>query len=422
MWRIFVSVVLTTVAIFSQSMAAETRQCQLFDQAKQPTLPSDAFNEFYDFGDKILLCASTPEALMLMPNAAPIHDYMVIRSHIGEIDSVDILASTYGYHLTRDSIDCHKLHCDHINSIPLQRFSPPKAYQAPSIKNRGDNIIQQAVDRIDSNMWLGDDVTLSSWSRQSGSDGNNSAKDWIVTQMTDLNLQVSTPEFDVFGTTTQNIIGAKIGSSTPDDWYIIGAHMDSIPSSGNAPGALDNASGCAGVLELARVASYYTFDSSLFFICFSGEEQGLIGSQNHVDSIIANNDQNKVKAALTMDMIGYTSNGQHRLLIESSASNQWLIDILAMNAATFAPQLTVVTSTNPFGSDHVPYINNDMHGILSIDVDWDVYPDYHRSTDMPENLNLTQAQYILQTNMAALAQLAGINGGNDVIFANGFEQ
>jgi len=173
---------------------------------------------------------------------------------------------------------------------------------------------------------------------------------------------------------------------------------------------------------MARIASQFTFEATILFICYSGEEQGLIGSSHHVNTLINDGNQNKVKAALTMDMIGYTSNSsENQLLLESSSSNQWLIDLLAQNANTYAPNLGVFTSTNPFGSDHIPYINNNMHGILSIDDDWSIYPDYHRSTDLPENLNLTQGEYILKTNLAALTQLATILDPNDYIFYNGFE-
>lgn len=286
---------------------------------------------------------------------------------------------------------------------------------------KGNNITQSLVNQIDAGLWLADDVTLSSWSRISGSTDNNNAKVWIENKMNALGLQVSTPAFTVFGNTTHNIIGIQTGSTRANDWYIVGAHMDSTSFSGAAPGAVDNASGCAGVLEIARIASLYSFEATIFFICYSGEEQGLIGSYNHVNSIISAGDQNKVKAALILDMIGYTSSTDNDLLLESSSSNQWLIDILIQNAAIYVPSLTVFTSTNPYGSDHVPYINNDMHGILSIDDDWNVYPDYHQNTDLPENLSLTQGEYILKTNIASLAQLAGIPGAADLIFASGFE-
>ncbi|VAW48862.1 hypothetical protein MNBD_GAMMA03-283 [hydrothermal vent metagenome] len=56
-----------------------------------------------------------------------------------------------------------------------------------------------------------------------------------------------------------------------------------------------------------------------------------------------------------------------------------------------------------------------------MDDDWNVYPGYHQNTDLPENLSLTQGEYILKTNIASLAQLAGILGAADLIFASGFE-
>ena len=98
------------------------------------------------------------------------------------------------------------------------------------------------------------------------------------------------------------------------------------------------------------------------------------------------------------------------------------MDVLAENAAIYAPELTVYTSTNPFGSDHVPYINNNMHGILSIDDDWNNYSDYHRSTDLPENIKLNQGNFILKTNLAALAHLAKLEINPEIIFENGCEE
>lgn len=68
-----------------------------------------------------------------------------------------------------------------------------------------------------------------------------------------------------------------------DRIYLVGAHYDSRVSSlrddtSYAPGANDNASGTAGVLELARVLSAYEFDASLVFVAFGGNEHGLAGS------------------------------------------------------------------------------------------------------------------------------------------------
>ncbi len=215
-------------------------------------------------------------------------------------------------------------------------------------------------------------------------------------------------------------MGVKTGATRPNDWYLVGGHMDAVPS-GNAPGAVDNASGCSAVMEMAKIASLYQFEGTLIFMCYSGEEQGLIGSEYHADSLIGSGDNSKIKVALTLDMVGYTSNSEHELLVESSSAHQSLMNEMAQHAATYVPGLTVYTTTNYFGSDHVSYIDNGMPGVLSIDDDYGVYPDYHQSTDLPENINLTQGEYIIKTNLATLATKAVVLGASDLIFSDSFE-
>ncbi len=346
--------------------------------------------------------------------------FKIIRSNINELHNVKILASSHGYHLVKSNIDCNKIHCQHVTIMPLSAWhsvTKPKNSKKVTIKTT----TLDAVNQLDSSLWLANVVTLSSWSRQSGSTGNNSAKTWIQSKMDNLGLNTSTQSFTVNGNVTYNIIGVQTGTTRVNEWYIVGAHMDSRPFSGNAPGAVDNASGCAAVLETARVATMHSFEGTILYICYSGEEQFLIGSNYHVNSLINNGNQNKVKAALIMDMVGYTSNAGHDLLLETSVTNQWLMNLIAQNANTYAPNLNISMSTNPWGSDHVPYINNNMHGILLIDDDWGVYPAYHQSNDLPENLNLIQGEYILKTNLASLAQLAGLIETSDLIFSSNFE-
>ena len=305
----------------------------------------------------------------------------------------------------------------HWQIIPESKFKPIS--RSTATKGAADSNITAVLEQLDIDRWLNDVTTLTGWNRKTGSNDNDSAKDWIADKMSALNLNVTTPQFFVGNQATHNIMGKQIGSLRADEWYIIGAHMDSIPSSGNAPGAVDNASGCAAVLEMARVASMFEFEASLLFICYSGEEQGLNGSYHHVDNM-SQTERNQIKAALTMDMIGYTDNNDHDLLLETSNAQQAIMQHLEQMAATYVPELSVYTSFNPFGSDHMPYIENNMPGILSIDDDWDQYDDYHRSTDLPENLNNDQALYIIKTNLAALTSLATLID-TDLIFKTSFE-
>lgn len=329
-------------------------------------------------------------------------------------------AHGYGYinSVNKNKIESLSAHeQSHWQLLEASKFHPIKPSQAQ--KRIADPNIELVLTQIDSDRWLSDVVTLTGWNRVTGSQDNDLAKDWIANKLTALSYDVTTPAFQVNNQTTHNIMASQIGLTRPNDWYLIGAHMDSIPYSGGSPGAVDNASGCAAVLEMARVASMHAFEGSLLFICYSGEEQGLLGSAHHVNSL-TDAERDEIKAVLTMDMIGYKDGSSHKLLLETSQAQQHIMQHLEQMAATYVPELTVYTSLNPFGSDHMPYINNGMPAILSIDDDWDQYDDYHRSTDLPENLNNNQALYIIRTNMAALASLATLVN-SDVIFADDFE-
>lgn len=379
---------------------------------------------FFKLNKRMLRIINILLALSCSFNCIAAEEEWVIRGNQSLLNAHGIAFKTgqHGYSLVddknRNKLSSLKQHGhSHWQIIPKKSFIPiQKSAKKRQIVNAD---IEALLSHLEVDRWLNDVTTLTGWNRVTGSNDNDNAKDWIVNKMEALNLTVSTPQFSVGNRTTHNIMGEQIGSTRPDDWYVIGAHMDSIPNSGNAPGALDNASGCAAVLEMARVASLYEFQGSLLFICYSGEEQGLNGSYHHVDSM-NQTERNQIKAALTMDMIGYTDNSDHDLLLETSSAQQAIMQHLEQMAATYVPELTVYTSLNPFGSDHMPYINNNMPGILSIDDDWDQYDDYHRSTDLPENLNNDQALYIIKTNMAALASLATLID-TDLIFKTSFE-
>ncbi len=96
--------------------------------------------------------------------------------------------------------------------------------------------------------------------------------------------------------------------------YIVSGHYDSMPSrptdpNSDAPGANDDASGAAAVLELARVMSEYRFDAPIVFIAVAGEEQGLLGSAYAAEQ--AKKNGWRVQAMFTNDIIGNTHGGNN---------------------------------------------------------------------------------------------------------------
>ncbi len=104
-----------------------------------------------------------------------------------------------------------------------------------------------------------------------------------------------------------NVIAVLRGRSDPDRYVIMSGDIDSrvsdpLDGESDSPGANDNASGMAGVLEAARVLSAHSFPASIVFAGLSGEEQGLYGGRIMADAIRAAGWQ--VEAVLNNDMIG----------------------------------------------------------------------------------------------------------------------
>ncbi|MGI9175348.1 MAG: M28 family metallopeptidase [Rhodothermales bacterium] len=104
-----------------------------------------------------------------------------------------------------------------------------------------------------------------------------------------------------------NVLAIQRGTVHPDRYVIMSGDIDSRPSDGSdgetdAPGANDNASGMAGVLEAARVLTEYEFESSVIYVGLSGEEQGLWGGQHMAE--VAKEEEWNIVGVLNNDMIG----------------------------------------------------------------------------------------------------------------------
>ncbi len=111
-----------------------------------------------------------------------------------------------------------------------------------------------------------------------------------------------------------NVVATLPGSqpSSKDRIVVVAAHYDSIcfpyeDAECDAPGASDDASGTAAVLEMARVMSKYEFDATLVFLLVAGEEQGLLGSTHWVEE--AKRKQLQITAMITNDIVGNTLGG-----------------------------------------------------------------------------------------------------------------
>lgn len=109
-----------------------------------------------------------------------------------------------------------------------------------------------------------------------------------------------------------NVVAILPGRSQPDRFVVVSGHYDSRASDprdaeSRAPGAVDDASGTAVTMELARVLSRRRFDASIAFIAFTGEEMGLYGSRHWAEA--AREQGMHIEAMLTNDIVGNSEGG-----------------------------------------------------------------------------------------------------------------
>ncbi len=277
-----------------------------------------------------------------------------------------------------------------------------------------DPVIQSLVEQVDRDRWFADVSHLATYDRWTQKPSILDARDWLVAQFSALpKLQVTTQAFTFNSSpmiTGYNVIATKQGTTRPEELYIVGAHYDARAqnSSQFAPGAEDNGTGTAAVLEMARIFSAVETEATIVFICYSGEEQGLYGSYDHAERLVAQGQTSNVKAALIMDMIGYAANpNQLTVLLETGSIASFLFAPMIAAAQDYTA-IDTTTSLNPFGSDHIPYLQNQRPALLTIDNDYDIYPAYHRSNDLPQNIVIPMGEGVIRLNVATLAGLAGV--------------
>lgn len=206
-------------------------------------------------------------------------------------------------------------------------------------------------------------------------------------------LDTSLHPFEYEGSTYYNVVGAHYGTVRPDDIYILGAHYDSE----NGPGADDDASGTAGMMEAARVLSQYEFEATLIFIGFDREEQGLIGSGAYA---VDHRDED-ILGMISMDMISYNSSGSDMARIYGRDSSAALKESLADAISLYGNGLSSMDSGELAQSDHEPFQQEGFQAALLIEYDvWD-NPYYHSSNDSVDMTNYID--YAFATNMVRSA-------------------
>jgi hypothetical protein len=134
----------------------------------------------------------------------------------------------------------------------------------------------------------------------------------------------------------KNVVATIHGKRKPEDIYMVIAHFDSISKQPkiSAPGADDNASGTAAVLEIARILKDVQLGSSIQFGIFSNEEQDALGSKHFAQK--ARKEGLRIKGCINLDVIGY--NGAMKSLPHEGSKRRGLIGIAKLKFRTVRKQ------------------------------------------------------------------------------------
>ncbi len=197
------------------------------------------------------------------------------------------------------------------------------------------------------------------------------------------------------GGKTCNVYATLRGTENPELVYIIGSHFDSVPA---GPGADDDSSGTAALLEAARMLAKTPQAATIIFISYTGEEGGLLGSREFVRQAVAN--KMKIIGVLNNDMIGWAND--HRLDNTIRYSNTGIRDIEHAAAMQFTKLITYDARWHR-GTDATAFFEvygDIIGGIGSYPVLGN--PHYHQATDLLEGIN---HQLVVETSKTATATM-----------------
>ena len=236
-----------------------------------------------------------------------------------------------------------------------------------------------------------------------------------------------------------NVLATLPGVVQPDTLVVVGAHHDTVPGS---PGADDNSSGLAGLLELARVLGRRRWAATLQLVAFDFEETGFFGSRAYVEAL-TRTPRLHLLGAVIPEMIGFRDSrpGSQQLppgarwlfrrevtelerrgrpadflVALGKGRGAALLQQFATAAAVITPELPVFALNVPrlapladlYLSDHVPFWNARLPAVQLTDTAYLRNPHYHGPGDRPETLDPRFWGQIVSATAATAAGLAGL--------------
>jgi hypothetical protein len=232
--------------------------------------------------------------------------------------------------------------------------------------------------------------------------GNNQAIDYLTRTYASFGYKPEQQWFSpqqAAGGKTANVVNVKLGTENPELIYVVSSHFDSVVV---GPGADDDTSGTAALLETARILADVPLPATVVFASFTGEEAGLLGSREFVR--LAAEKKWNIVGALNNDMIGWGAESS-RMDNTIRYSNAGIRDI--QHGASFFTNLILYDAKYYKSTDAAAFYDgwgDIVGGIGSYPVL--ANPNYHQPTDFIETMNFRQIAETAKVTAATLVYLA----------------
>jgi hypothetical protein len=251
------------------------------------------------------------------------------------------------------------------------------------------------------------------------------AAHYIEREFLKAGLEVKEDCFQWEGKSYKNIVADKKGKTSPDRVFILAAHYDTVPGS---PGADDNASAVAVLLEIARNIRSVSLEGTVRLIAFSLEEYDFIGSAHYVEGL--KKGEEEIVGMISLEMVGFTGPKQNYppyldpkyypnvgdfIAIVGNERSQKLLKEVCQSFKTHMPELpleSLVVPRNGEGmeevrlSDHSVFWDRGIPALLVTDTSFLRNPNYHLPSDRIETLNFEFMQKVATGVYYSMIELA----------------
>lgn len=258
------------------------------------------------------------------------------------------------------------------------------------------------------------------------------AERYLYEQFSKLGLTVTTHEFEAMGGIYRNVIGVAHPPSKQGEPVlpplIVAAHYDTVPGS---PGADDNASALAVLLDVAQRITQTLLSRPIHFIAFCLEEEDLLGSRAYVAHLTAT--RKPVQGAIILECVGYArdEDGSQKippgvpiavptvgnfLAVIGNQSSSSLTMAVEQAMRPHLPVLPLIVPGNgellpdTRRSDHTPFWEHGFPAVMLTDTANFRNPHYHRPTDTIDTLNLDFMSAVADGLTAAIVCLTETQG------------